>query len=36
MICPSDLEMEMLIMSQYGPFAGVGLFVILLLWWRFF
>ncbi|RJE25157.1 Protein transport protein sec22 [Aspergillus sclerotialis] len=25
-----------LLVKQYGPFAGVGLFIILLIWWRFF
>lgn len=22
--------------SKYGPFAGAGLFMIILIWWRFF
>ncbi|KLU89933.1 protein transporter SEC22 [Magnaporthiopsis poae ATCC 64411] len=25
-----------LMLKQYGPFAGLGLFVIFFLWWRFF
>ena len=25
-----------LLLKQYGPFAGVGLMVIILIWWRFF
>lgn len=25
-----------LMLKQYGPFAGVGLLVIILIWWRFF
>jgi vesicle transport protein SEC22 len=25
-----------LILKQYGPVAGVGLFIIIFLWWRFF
>lgn len=25
-----------LLLKQYGPFAGVGVIVIFLLWWRFF
>ncbi|KAL8791660.1 MAG: hypothetical protein Q9195_005743 [Heterodermia aff. obscurata] len=25
-----------LLLKQYGPFAGVGLIVIFMLWWRFF
>ena len=25
-----------LLLKQYGPFAGVGLLVIMLVWWRFF
>ncbi|KAL1993829.1 hypothetical protein VTN49DRAFT_2498 [Thermomyces lanuginosus] len=25
-----------LVIKQYGPFAGVGLFLLLLIWWRFF
>ena len=25
-----------LLLKQYGPFAGVGLLIITLIWWRFF
>ena len=25
-----------LMLKQYGPFAGVGLVMIVLIWWRFF
>ncbi len=25
-----------LLLKQYGPFAGVGLLIIILIWWRFF
>lgn len=25
-----------LLLKQYGPFAGVGLLIIVLTWWRFF
>jgi len=25
-----------LMLKQYGPFAGLGLFIIIFLWWRFF
>ena len=25
-----------LLLKQYGPFVGVGVFIIVLLWWRFF
>ncbi|KAL9101913.1 MAG: hypothetical protein Q9163_002879 [Psora crenata] len=25
-----------LLLKQYGPFAGVGLMILLLIWWRFF
>lgn len=25
-----------LMLKQYGPFAGVGLLIIILIWWRFF
>ena len=25
-----------LLLKQYGPFAGVGLLIIVLIWWRFF
>lgn len=25
-----------LLLKQYGPFAGVGLLMIVLIWWRFF
>jgi vesicle transport protein SEC22 len=25
-----------LLLSQYGPFAGVGLLILFLIWWRFF
>jgi vesicle transport protein SEC22 len=25
-----------LLLSQYGPFAGVGLFILIFIWWRFF
>ena len=25
-----------LMLKQYGPFAGVGLLIIVLIWWRFF
>ena len=25
-----------LLLKQYGPFAGVGLFTLILIWWRFF
>ncbi|KAL1974237.1 hypothetical protein VTN31DRAFT_5797 [Thermomyces dupontii] len=25
-----------LVIKQYGPFAGVGLLLLLLIWWRFF
>ena len=25
-----------LMLKQYGPFAGLGLFILIFLWWRFF
>ena len=25
-----------LLLKQYGPFAGVGFIIIVLIWWRFF
>lgn len=25
-----------LLLKQYGPFAGVGVLMIVLIWWRFF
>ncbi len=25
-----------LLLKQYGPFAGLGLVILILLWWRFF
>ena len=25
-----------LLLKQYGPFAGVGFMIIVLIWWRFF
>jgi vesicle transport protein SEC22 len=25
-----------LLLKMYGPFAGVGLLIIILIWWRFF
>ena len=25
-----------LLLKQYGPFAGVGVIMIVLIWWRFF
>lgn len=25
-----------LLLKQYGPFAGVGTIILILLWWRFF
>jgi vesicle transport protein SEC22 len=25
-----------LLLSQYGPFAGLGLFILIFVWWRFF
>ena len=25
-----------LLLKQYGPFAGLGLFMLVLIWWRFF
>lgn len=33
---PTDiLRAELTCEIQYGPFAGVGLFILILLWWRF-
>lgn len=25
-----------LLLKQYGPFAGIGLIILVFLWWRFF